>query len=502
MPTMKTPSVIHRSTVCLATVAFFLLSSSFFLASAAEPPPAASQEGVQLWEDGPFWADRNVGADEPWGGGLYFWWGDVIGYRWEEGRWAASDGSSSDFEFAKKVDSIPIYGKNATVLLKEGRITEGGVLAPAHDAARAHWGGEWRMPTKQELVDLAYNKCDWTWTTTNGVAGAVVRGRGDYAAAAIFLPTAGWANQNRRELRPNFGFLWASDPRTDSFPGSWRIQYTTRECFVFYHWDRFMGTPVRPVRGGLGRSAGHGDAAGQEQTKPSVRPAGPACAPEELLAAAEGEPAAQTGVRLWEGGPLWADRNVGAGKPSENGWFFCWGGTVGCAYDLETKRWAAVDGSDPLHGFDEYRKNTPAFGKDADTLLRMGFATADGALAPAHDAARANWGGAWRMPTRRELDGLVENCDWTWTTNGVKGCVVRGRGDYADAAIFLPAAGYAVERKWWDRDRAGYLWSVDAYTDAPPTDCSWRLHFGSSGAGTSYCWDRHVGGSIRPVKDE
>ena len=36
---------------------------------------------VQLWKDGPYWADRNIGAKKPWDLGYYFWWGDMVGYE-------------------------------------------------------------------------------------------------------------------------------------------------------------------------------------------------------------------------------------------------------------------------------------------------------------------------------------------------------------------------------------------------------------------------------------
>lgn len=46
----------------------------------------------------------------------------------------------------------------------------------------------------------------------------------------------------------------------------------------------------------------------------------------------------------------------------------------------------------------------------------------------ADDAARANWGGSWRMPTKAEQDELREKCTWTWTTqNGVEGCKVTNK---------------------------------------------------------------------------
>ena len=37
--------------------------------------------GVQLWENGPYWATSNVGATKPEEYGYYFWWGDTAGYK-------------------------------------------------------------------------------------------------------------------------------------------------------------------------------------------------------------------------------------------------------------------------------------------------------------------------------------------------------------------------------------------------------------------------------------
>ena len=140
---------------------------------------------VQLWAGGPYWATKNVGAEEPWDYGLYFWWGDTVGYRREGDAWVASDGSSQNFQFSGDPISQQTSGKSTATLQNEGWTTSAGVLAPAHDAAQVHWGGGWRMPTYQELYDLCYTYCDWTWTTTNGVNGYVVRGRAAFAGAAL-----------------------------------------------------------------------------------------------------------------------------------------------------------------------------------------------------------------------------------------------------------------------------------------------------------------------------
>ena len=119
-------------------------------------------------------------AEKPEDYGYYFWWGDTVGYKRENDKWVATDGSSSNFDFFEDPISKQTYGKTISTLQSEGWIFSQGdtyVLAPEHDAAHVHWGGNWRMPTYQELDNLC-GKCDWAWTTQNGVNGYVVRGRG------------------------------------------------------------------------------------------------------------------------------------------------------------------------------------------------------------------------------------------------------------------------------------------------------------------------------------
>ena len=45
-----------------------------------------------------------------------------------------------------------------------------------------------------------------------------------------------------------------------------------------------------------------------------------------------------------------------------------------------------------------------------------GFTDNKTTLDPEDDAAHVNWGGGWRMPTAAEVDELIDNCTWTWTT--------------------------------------------------------------------------------------
>ena len=94
---------------------------------------------VQLWEDGPYWAETNIGAEKPWDYGYYFWWGDTVGYRREGTKWVASDESSSDFQFGIDPLSLQTKEKTLATLQSEGWTDEDGYLATEHDAAHVHW---------------------------------------------------------------------------------------------------------------------------------------------------------------------------------------------------------------------------------------------------------------------------------------------------------------------------------------------------------------------------
>jgi len=211
---------------------------------------------VQLWAGGPYWATMNIGATKPEEYGYYFWWGDIIGYKRVNNKWVASDGSSSDFLFY----DISTYGQYHTGLQNAGWITESWVLAPQHDAARVHWGGEWRMPTFKEFKNII-NKCDWTWSTVNGVKGYIVRGKGDYASANIFLPASGLTYEKTYVEAGANGYYWSSVPNCDGysyqgFNTSCRLRFSSSSHsyndFSDYHSDncspRFYGLSVRPVQ--------------------------------------------------------------------------------------------------------------------------------------------------------------------------------------------------------------------------------------------------------------
>ena len=201
---------------------------------------------VQLWAGGPYWADTNIGADEPWDYGYYFWWGDTVGYKRVNNAWEASDGSSSNFSF--RSSNTPTDNKSVATLKSEGWITAEGVLAPEHDAAHVQWGGNWRMPTKQELSGLN-SRCNWNWITMNGVKGWLVSGTGNYASNSIFLPCAGHCGWSSLYNAGSYGVYWSSVPDSDSYYAC-RLSFNSSGHSTYYSSsDRDVGQSVRPLQG-------------------------------------------------------------------------------------------------------------------------------------------------------------------------------------------------------------------------------------------------------------
>ena len=186
-----------------------------------------------------------MGAEKPEDFGYYFWWGDTTGYKRENNAWVAVDDSSTNFSFNSS--NVPTYGKDNAALLAAGYIDSTGNLAAAHDAATAHLGAPWRMPTDAEFSALLRN-CTTTWTTRNGVSGRLITGKGDYADRSIFLPASGYGDSSSLYGPGSGGFYWSSAPRSEDSDYAWILYFNSD---YFYRSDnrRYAGFLVRPLRG-------------------------------------------------------------------------------------------------------------------------------------------------------------------------------------------------------------------------------------------------------------
>ena len=180
-------------------------------------------------------------------------------------------------------------------------------------------------------------------------------------------------------------------------------------------------------------------------------------------------------------GLKWATCNVGASLPIEYGNYCAWG-------EIKTK--------------EKYNGDTYKWSGNEQTIkynADSSFGTVDNktTLDPEDDAAAANWGGKWRMPTDDEWTELRENCTWTWTADhqgtGIAGRVVTGPNGNS---IFLPAAGYRCIGNLYGAGAESIYWSSSLGTDDSSFALNVYFNSGNVGRGSNYRFD---GLSVRPV---
>ena len=179
-------------------------------------------------------------------------------------------------------------------------------------------------------------------------------------------------------------------------------------------------------------------------------------------------------------GTLWATCNVGASSPEDYGNYYAWGETTTKSnYDWSTYQYC--NGS--YNTLTKYcNKSNYGYNGFTDNLT---------ILQPSDDAATANWGNGWRMPTNEEWQELCQNTTHTWTTqNGVNGrSFTASNGN----SLILPASGYRWDGELYYAGSLGLYWSSSLNTDNP--NLAWYLYF-YSGSVSNY---RYGGFSVRPV---
>ena len=188
-------------------------------------------------------------------------------------------------------------------------------------------------------------------------------------------------------------------------------------------------------------------------------------------------------------GTLWATCNVGANTPEEYGDYFAWGETQSkSTYNWSTYQYAnGTSWQDPQ--LTKYcSESSCGYNGFTDNLTT---------LLPEDDAATANWGLGWRMPTIADWLELKNNTTSTWTTrNDVNGRLYTASNGNS---VFLPAAGY----RWFDgfnnAGKYGYYWSSSLVTGGPYD--AWILIFYSDITYTCNSYNRSGGYSIRPVRE-
>ena len=195
------------------------------------------------------------------------------------------------------------------------------------------------------------------------------------------------------------------------------------------------------------------------------------------------------GIKGDDGKPLmFATCNVGANKPEQCGHYFMWGSTI--PNDYSECYWD--DPNLPYHtGTSQSSGWTKYFVSNSHYIT--GTVDNKTVLDPEDDAAHANMGGKWRMPTKTELQKLVSKSN-TWTTeNGIFG----RKWTSGNQTLFIPAAGFRGEGTLRGYFSNCYIWSSSLSTSNPSFAYSMEVR-GSSGI-YSMDYYRCNGFSVRGV---
>ena len=465
------------------------------------------------------WATCNVGATTPEGYGDYFAWGETSpkdNYDWSTYKYC----NGSQITLTK-------YNADSS----RGSVDNKTTLDLSDDAARANWGDNWRMPTYAEIKELI-NNCKWTWTNQNGVNGYKVTSKTN--GNSIFLPAAGDRRGTSVSGVGSYGHYWSSslyesDPSRPYFLG-----FKSGNVDWYYNF-RDYGLTIRAVcgnntaaqtftltfnaNGGTGTMAAQTFEAGVWQAiatnaftrsgytftrwNTNADGSGTIYADKQSItisqnitlyaqwesAGGSGGGNSTSGIENgheWvdlglPSGLKWATCNVGATAPEGYGDYFAWGET---------------------NPKDNYNWSTYKYCNGSETSLtkyntKSDYGTVDNktTLDLSDDAARANWGGTWRMPSRAELDELLDNCTWTRTTqSGVNGYKVTSNTN--GNSIFLPAAGYRNGTSVNYVGSRGLYWSSSLYESDPSYAYNLYFYSGNLDWGRNY---RYGGRTVRAV---
>ena len=449
------------------------------------------------------WATCNIGASSPEELGDYYAWGEISTketYNWTTYKWKKENSS-----LLTKYCSIEEYGY----------ADKKNYLDSQDDVAQSLFGNDWFFPSDQEWLELV-NNCKWEWTTINNNNGWLITSLIDgFTDKSIFLPASGIKKENKLESTSSNAYYWSrqvydENPRVAHSFFIDSLEHTPK--FL----NRCYGLPVRPVcissdwyeiasirlsseertvfsgysftltptvyykdsvvnRIGIWSSDNPSVVAVDETGFVIALSEGSAniyytinsiqakCAIRVLANESEIEHSyVDLGLSV-----NWATFNVGAIMPEDKGGLYAWG-------EVETK--------------DSYTNSNYKFPN--------GYTEGLTTLSLNDDVAHVKWGDLWRMPSPEELEELIYNCNWTYSTlNGISGYIVTSKiTGYTDRSIFLPSTkpigiNYNTSSYYWSNSIETKIWRSD--DEYKSRTLSLPCNMGNL--------SRYIGCSVRPV---
>ncbi len=179
---------------------------------------------------GTLWATMNVGASKPEDFGLYFQWGDTIGYTYDQ------VGKDKNFNW----DGYKWYSGGTFTKYT----TTGASLDLEDDAAHAYMGGDWHMPTDEQIQELIDNT-KGEWFKFCGVNGMKFTSKED-SSKFIFIPAAGDVWDGLVGNSGRYGYIWSSTMSAYDFIYGKYFNFCLEDIYVGIVL-RYYGLPIRGV---------------------------------------------------------------------------------------------------------------------------------------------------------------------------------------------------------------------------------------------------------------
>lgn len=457
-----------------------------------------------------YWANCNVGATAPRGYGRYYAWGETK--HKDEYSWLNYHSPDRD-----------------------------DILSPEYDVATVLWGPKWRMPTADEISELA--ACQWEAETSVFPFGMRVTSHS--TGNSIFFLTGGAKGEDDTSRPREFwGQYWTSTVSNDWPLDAAVLDLCVSKEFSGYQLsttERYVGMTVRPVADiarlavsdddlefgvvPVGSNTKHRitiENKGMGTMELSFEPIdGPFMIDKAFrttyqLASDESMPleitfsppsvlGAKYGAILYiktndKHTPVhyitltgWADRSETHSGPIDLGLSVSWAScNVGASSQEEYGYYVSWG---ELEEDSAYIWNNYKYCNGSQTNITK-YYSGDGKieLDSEDDIAQKQSGGKWRMPTETEFKELIDKCDWSGIVklNGVDGRFVYNRKDYFQY-IFLPMSGYKFNQSVSDLGQVGLYWTSTLWKQDPRYACSAKLEPGSQYVnGTSRAYGLNV----------
>lgn len=182
------------------------------------------------------WATKNIGAESETDTGLYFQWGDTLGYTGDQCG-SQKSFSWADYKYCNGTDSV-MTKYNDT----DGKT----VLDSDDDAAKEILGRNWRMPTAEEFAALI-EASTYKWTDDyDGCCGYFFISKTD-DEHSLFFPAAGYCYENIFDFEALYGAYWSSSLDTADNKYAYELNFSSSNLDQQAHFSRCSGRTIRPI---------------------------------------------------------------------------------------------------------------------------------------------------------------------------------------------------------------------------------------------------------------